>query len=69
MAPPKRPGFSDMPETDAMPVPHRRVDVDVLRDVLAAVRERRAIEIFYQSMNPEPPRADMAMDHAPRFRQ
>ncbi len=43
--------LSDMPETDAMPVPHRRVEVDVLRGVLAAVRKRRAIEILYQSMN------------------
>jgi predicted DNA-binding transcriptional regulator YafY len=42
----------DMPETDAMPVPHRRVDVGVLRSLLTAVRRRRAIEILYQSMNP-----------------
>jgi predicted DNA-binding transcriptional regulator YafY len=42
----------DMPETDAMPVPHRRVDVDVLRSLLTAVRRQRAIEILYQSMNP-----------------
>lgn len=42
----------DMPETDAMPVPHRRVDVNVLRSLLSAVRQRRAIEILYQSMNP-----------------
>src|SRR5262249_8245882 len=40
----------DIPETDAMPVPHRRVDVNVLRSLLAAVRQRRAIEIHYQSM-------------------
>jgi WYL domain len=43
--------LSVMPETDAMPVPHRRVEVDVLRQLLAAVRKRRAIEILYQSMN------------------
>lgn len=47
--------LSDMPEADAMPVPHRRVDVDVLRALLSAVRERRAVEIHYQSMNPERP--------------
>jgi predicted DNA-binding transcriptional regulator YafY len=41
----------DMPETDVMPVPHPRVDVNVLRSLLAAVRQRRAIEIVYQSMN------------------
>jgi predicted DNA-binding transcriptional regulator YafY len=49
--------LSDVPETDAMPVPHRLVDVNVLRALLAAVRRRRAVEILYQSMNrrrPEP---------------
>jgi predicted DNA-binding transcriptional regulator YafY len=48
--------LSDMPETDAMPVPHRRVDVSVLRSLLAAVRGQRAIEILYQSMNPARPK-------------
>jgi hypothetical protein len=47
--------LSDMPVTDAMPVPHRRVEVDVLRAVLATVRKGRAIEILYQSMNPTRP--------------
>jgi len=44
--------LSDMPETDAMPVPHRLVDVDVLRALLTAIRRQRAVEILYQSMNP-----------------
>ena len=44
--------LSDMPETDAMPVPHRLVDVDVLRGLLTAIRRQRAVEILYQSMNP-----------------
>ena len=47
--------LSDMPETDAMPVPHRRVNVEVLRGLLAAMRRCRAIEILYQSMNPTRP--------------
>jgi predicted DNA-binding transcriptional regulator YafY len=47
--------LSDMPETDAMPVPHRLVDVNVLRALLTAVRRRRAVEILYQSMNPSRP--------------
>jgi predicted DNA-binding transcriptional regulator YafY len=49
--------LSALPVHDAMPVPHRRVDVHVLRSVVAAVRDKRAIEIQYQSMNiarPEP---------------
>jgi predicted DNA-binding transcriptional regulator YafY len=41
----------DMPETDAMPIPHRRVKVHVLRGLLAAVRKHRSIEVLYQSMN------------------
>ena len=44
--------LSDVPDTDAMPTPHRRVDVNVLRVLLAAQRKRRAVEILYQSMNP-----------------
>jgi hypothetical protein len=47
--------LSDMPATDAMPVPHRRVEVDVLRALLRTVRKGRAIEIFYQSMSPTRP--------------
>ena len=52
MVSPEETWLSNMPETDAMPVPHRLVDVDVLRSLLAAVRRQRAIEILYQSMNP-----------------
>jgi predicted DNA-binding transcriptional regulator YafY len=47
--------LSEMPQTDAMPVPHRRVNVEVLRGLLAAVRSGRSIEILYQSMNPTRP--------------
>lgn len=45
--------LSDMPETDAMPIPRRLVNVEVLRALLAAVRQKRAVEILYQSMNPK----------------
>lgn len=44
--------LTEVPQTDAMPVPHRRVDVEVLRALVAAIREHRAVEILYQSMNP-----------------
>ena len=40
-----------------MPVPHRRVDVNVLRLILDAIRRHRALKVRYQSMNaarPEP---------------
>lgn len=45
--------LSEIPEADAMPVPHRSVEVAVLRPLLTAIRQRRAIEILYQSMNPK----------------
>src|SRR5262249_11602360 len=38
--------LSDMPPFDTMPVPHRRVDVKVLRALLGAVRQRRAVEVL-----------------------
>jgi hypothetical protein len=55
--PPEDTWLSSLPDHDAMPVPHRRVDVDVLRSVLSAVREKIVVEVRYQSMNaarPEP---------------
>lgn len=43
--------LSQVPSHDAMPVPHRRIEVDVLRAAVRAVREKWALEICYQSMN------------------
>ena len=43
------------PLVASMPVPHRRVEVAILRSILGAVRTPTSIEIFYQSMNPEKP--------------
>ena len=40
------------PDFDAMPIPNRRINVAVLRDVLTAIREGRSLGIRYQSMNP-----------------
>ncbi|MDX9973785.1 MAG: WYL domain-containing protein [FCB group bacterium] len=45
--------LTNPPSVDAMPVPHRRVDVSVLRQILAAIRAPASIEILYQSMNNE----------------
>lgn len=39
------------PAFDTTPLPHRRIDVGVLRDVLRAIREGQSLEIHYQSMN------------------
>src|SRR5258708_15858218 len=33
--------LAEPPESDAMPIPHRRIDVSVLRSVLSAVRSNR----------------------------
>ncbi len=39
------------PDFDAMPIPHRRINVAVLRDVVNAIRIVRSLEVRYQSMN------------------
>jgi hypothetical protein len=41
---------------EVMPVPSRRVDVNVLRSILSAIRRQRALRILYQSMNPKRPK-------------
>jgi hypothetical protein len=49
--------LSTSPIVDSTPIPHRRVDVEVLRSILEASRKNRALKIRYQSMNaarPEP---------------
>lgn len=38
------------PSTDTLPLPHRRVEVGILRPILAAIRKGKSVEIFYQSM-------------------
>ena len=43
------------PSIDTLPLPHRRVETSVLRPLLEAIREERAVEIFYQSMNNQRP--------------
>ena len=43
--------LATVPDFDVMPVPYRRVQIEVLRAILAAIRNRRGIEIRYQSMN------------------
>lgn len=43
------------PNVDLMPIPHRRVDPSVLKSLVSAIREQRAAEIHYQSMNPKRP--------------
>ena len=47
--------LSCTPDCDAMPIPHRRIDAEILRLIVAAIRNGRALEIQYQSMNPDRP--------------
>ena len=54
---PQETWLSTAPTVDSTPVPHRRVDVDVLRLIVEAIRMHRALKVRYQSMNakrPEP---------------
>jgi predicted DNA-binding transcriptional regulator YafY len=46
------------PEFDAMPIPHRRIDVAVLRSMLAAIRGSCSVEIRYQSMSAQRPKPE-----------
>jgi hypothetical protein len=47
--------FSQIPAAESMPLPHRRIDVSVLRTVLNAIRRHRSVRVLYQSMNAERP--------------
>lgn len=52
---PKESWLGDRPAYAVMPRLRRRADTGTLQPVLMAIRQRRAIEILYQSMNsPEP---------------
>ncbi|MFB9982379.1 helix-turn-helix transcriptional regulator [Mesorhizobium kowhaii] len=42
--------IANQPETDIALTPRRKVDADVLKAVLQAVRENRSLEVYYQSM-------------------
>jgi len=47
--------IAELPNADVALTPKRGVDIEVLRKVLVAVRERASIDVFYQSMNAERP--------------
>lgn len=44
-----------LPLSDAMPIPHRRIDPQVLRRLLAVVRRNRGLSVCYHSMNEKYP--------------
>lgn len=43
------------PDTDVALTPKRDINIDVVRTIIAAVRDQKSVEIFYQSMNKERP--------------
>ncbi len=47
--------FSQIPAAESMPLPHRRVEVGVLRKLLDSIRRGRSVRILYQSMNTQRP--------------
>ena len=47
--------ISSPPDSDVALAPKRDINIDVLRMILAAVRDQKSVEIFYQSMNKERP--------------
>jgi hypothetical protein len=47
--------ISLVPSVDVIPVPHRHVDLKVLKPLTAAVRNGKSIEAYYQSMNQKRP--------------
>lgn len=44
-----------LPDVGVMPIPRRRVDPEILRQMLRAVRERRSVYVEYQSLNDDRP--------------
>lgn len=47
----------ELVSTERLPIPSRRIDPEALRLIVAAARERRSVEINYQSMSPRRPEA------------
>lgn len=44
--------IEQLPSTDSMPIPGRRIEPQTLKAILDAIRSNHSIEIHYQSMNP-----------------
>jgi hypothetical protein len=47
--------ITQVPDTDIALTPRRDIDAGVLRTVLSAVRDRRSVDVHYQSMSKERP--------------
>ena len=49
--------LSQPPAFEAVPMPHRHVDPSILRETIEAIRQRKALEIRYQSLSSNRPQA------------
>lgn len=56
--------LGELPPFDATPLPERSIDPSVLRVVLAAIREKRAVQALYQSMTRPTPSRRVIEPHA-----
>lgn len=55
LARPEDSWVAHVPEVDIAVTPHRLIDTTILRSVLMAMRERRSLDVCYQSMNTKRP--------------
>ncbi len=59
--------IGQLPSYDGAPTPARRVDADILRSVIGAIRRSDAIEVKYQSLSGPEPRWRWIAPHAIGF--
>ena len=57
----------DLPPHDIVRMPHRNVAAETLREMVSAIRRKKAAEILYQSMNNEEPAWRAISPHAFAF--
>lgn len=55
------------PVFDVMPIPHRSVDTETLRKIVRAIRDKRSLNINYQSMSSPNPTDRVISPHAIAF--
>lgn len=54
----------DLPSHDIVRMPRRHVDPNILKIVVASIRQKTSCEIFYQSMSSEGPESRLISPHA-----
>lgn len=59
--------IQSLPFHDIVPLPKRNIDPQILRIVVSAVRDKDALEIYYQSMSSDKPKWRVISPHAFAF--